>query len=178
MMPHRSVAALVTLVGAVGCYPTTTRPDITPRPDASRFEVEYDIAEATRMLAVELDADSIPIRRTEPQDGWLETGWFDSRTLQPTDARVGPEVVKLRAFVDPGPPNHSVITIEVVQRLLVDPALPSRELERLVSDGDPVMYRIKRAVGRLSPESEIAPAAGPPIKTGCPPDQPPTKACM
>jgi hypothetical protein len=135
----------------VACYPTTTRPDLTPSPEAPRFEVELDVVEATRMLALELDTDSIPVSRTEPLDGWLETEWFDATTLQPAPGwRVGPGVVKLRAFVDPGRANHSMITVEVVERLLVNPSLPARELERQVSAGAPILLRVQRAVGRMS----------------------------
>lgn len=148
----RASTGLILSALLAGCYPTTTRPDLTPRPDAPRFEVELDVVEATRMLALELDTDSIPVSRTEPLDGWLETEWFDATTLQPaTGWCVGPGVVKLRAFVDPGRANHSMITIEVVERLLVNPALPERELERQVDAGAPIRLRVARAVGRMSP---------------------------
>jgi len=69
------------------CYPATTRPAFLPEPTAPVAEVELAIPEATRAAAVALDADSIPVRRTEPKDGWLESDWFDATTLQPTSRR-------------------------------------------------------------------------------------------
>lgn len=133
-----------------GCYPATTRPDLVPVPDAVRLEVELFVPQATRALALELDTDSVPVRRTEPDDGWLETDWIDAATLQPTRRRpVGIDVVKVRAFVEPGRPNHSVIYVETVYRRVVDPARPARELELQVPVGHPVAVRVARAVTRL-----------------------------
>ncbi len=140
------------LIGAAlaACYPATTRPDLVPVPDATRAEIELFVPQATRALAVELDTDSVLVRRTEPEDGWLETDWLDAATLQPTRRRpVGPEVVKVRAFVEPGRPNHSVIHVETVYRRVVDPARPPRDLEVQVPAGHPVRVRVERAVGRL-----------------------------
>lgn len=132
------------------CYPATTRPDVVPVPDAVRFEVELFVPQATRALALELDTDSVPVRRTEPDDGWLETDWIDAATLQPTRRRpVGIDVVKVRAFVEPGRPNHSVIYVETVYRRVVDPARPTRDLEVQVPAGHPVGARVARAIERL-----------------------------
>jgi len=84
------------------CFPTTTRPAFLPQPMAAIAEVHLGIPEATRALALALHTDSIPIRRTEPKDGWLESEWFDAKTLRPTSARrLGPDVVKVRAWIGP-----------------------------------------------------------------------------
>jgi hypothetical protein len=137
----------------LGCYPATTRPDTMPVPDAVRIEVEMFVPQATRALAVELDTDSIPVRRTEPDDGWLESEWMDAATLQPTRRRpVGPQVVRVRAFVEPGRPNHSVIYIETVYRRIVDPARPMRDLEVQAPADHPVAARVARAIERLLSE--------------------------
>lgn len=136
---------------ALACYPTTTRPDITPLPAATRLELELDVPAATRLVALELDADSIPVSRTEPMDGWLETEWFNPTTLATVTGRpLGDAAVKVRVFVDPGRPNHSDVQIEVVQRRVANPAVPGRELERMVDGGHPVMLRVLRAVARIS----------------------------
>lgn len=141
------------LLAAAACYPATTRPDLQPLPEAPRLEVELFVEEATRALAVELDADSIPVARTEPRDGWLETGWFDMTTLAPVRGRpIGLATVKVRAFVDPGRPNHSVITVETVHRPLADPSRPDRDLEEQVPNGHPVAVRVQRALERLKAE--------------------------
>ncbi len=134
----------------VACYPTTTRPRLVPVPEALTAEIALFVPAATRALAVALDADSIPVSRTEPDDGWLETPWFDAATLQPTNARIlGPDVVKVRAFVDPGRPNHAVMTIEVVHRPLADPSQDPRALERHVAGEHPVANRVRMVVEAL-----------------------------
>lgn len=142
------------LCAVAACYPTTTRPDFTPLPAATTVEVELDVPAATRRVAMELDADSIPVSRTEPKDGWLETEWFDATTLTPVSGRpLGPNVVKVRAFVDPGRPNFSNVQIEVVMRTVANPAVPGRDLEQMVEGGHPVMLRVLRVVGRLRGDS-------------------------
>ncbi len=155
----RRLLAIVALT--VACYPATTRPDIVPVPGADAVEVELSVPEATRVIAVALDGDSIPVSRTEPRDGWLETPWFDIATLRPVAHRaVGLGTVKVRAFVDPGRPNHSVIHVETVFRPLLDPADVERNLERQVPTGHPVAARVKAVLdslgkeyGGVSPES-------------------------
>lgn len=138
---------------ATACFPTTTRPHLTLVPEALTTEIELFVPAATRALAVALDTDSLPVSRTEPDDGWLETSWFDAGTLQPTTARVvGVEVVKIRAFVEPGRANHSIITIEAVYRPLLDPSRDGRDLERHLPADHPVALRVKAMVERLTAE--------------------------
>ena len=130
-------------LGVLACYPTTTRPAFLPLPAASSFEIELLVPEATRAVALALNTDSIPVRRTEANDGWLETDWFEATTLKSTNRRaLGPDVVKVRAFVDPSSPNHSNITIEVVYHPLADPSRPERELEQQVPSTHPVFGKI------------------------------------
>jgi len=141
------------LVALAACYPATTRPDMVPVPGADQVEIDLMVPEATRALAVALDGDSIPVSRTEPDDGWLETPWFDIATMRPTRHRaVGLGVVKVRAFVDPGRPDHSVLHVETVYRPLLDPSEPERNLERQVPTGHPVAARVKAVLDSLAKE--------------------------
>lgn len=146
------VAALM-LIGVMACYPSTTRPALTPVPDAVTTEWDLFVPQAMRVLALALDADSIPVSRTEPDDGWLETPWFDATTLQPTKARpLGDNVVRLRAWAEPSRPNHSAITIEVVYRPLADPSREGRALDRQVPITHPVAQRVKLVMATLNKE--------------------------
>lgn len=139
------------VVVLTACFPTTTRPAFTPVPSAPTFEIELLVPQATRALALALDADSIPVRRTEAKDGWLETDWFDVKTLRATTRRpLGPDIVKLRAFIDPSRPNHSNITIETVYRPLADPSRADRELEQQVSANSVMLSRIVALTTRLA----------------------------
>ncbi|MGH7581755.1 MAG: hypothetical protein ACREL5_00855 [Gemmatimonadales bacterium] len=150
------LSALPIAVALVGCYPTTTRPAFPPVPAAQIIEIELPVADATSALAVMLDQDSIPVRRTEPKDGWLETGWFDTGTLQPTNRRpIGDSVVRVRAWIDPSrpvesKPNYSNVTIETVYRPMVDPSRPERDLEEQVPANNPVSGRIVLIMAQLA----------------------------
>lgn len=145
---RRAVLAIVFLTA---CYPATTRPTFVALPQAVSKEVELFIPDATRQLAVALNADGIPVRRTEPRDGWLETGWFDSATLKPTTARpLGEGVVKIRGWVDPSRPNHSTITVEAVYRPMADPSRDARSLEVQLPSNHPVAMRVFRILDSLA----------------------------
>ncbi|MES1259812.1 MAG: hypothetical protein ABUL71_04390 [Gemmatimonadota bacterium] len=151
----------------LACYPTTTRPAFSPLPTASTFEIELLVPQATRAVALALNADSIPVRRTEAKDGWLESDWFDASTLKATSQRIlGTGVVKVRAFVDPSRPNHSNITIEVVYHPLADPSRPERELEQQVPSDHPIFGKIVLLTTQLVKQYGAPPdsAAAAPVK--------------
>ena len=128
---------------AAACQPTTNRPAVVPRPEAVGQEIRLSRREATRRLAEALRADTIPIRRIELRDGYMESPWFDARTGRPTRRRpVGSDVVRIRAWADPARPGSSRLTVETLYHPLVDPSLPYRELEELV----PPTHRVARKV--------------------------------
>jgi len=133
-----------------GCDPTTHRPTFTPRPEAATTELELAVPAATRSLASALTADSVPLTRVVPRDGYIETPWLDAATLKPTSARpVGPSVVRLRGWVDPSRYGFSRLTVEVVYRTSVDPSLPMRETEAEVPYTNPARARVRGLLGRL-----------------------------
>lgn len=135
----------------LGCFPTTTRPPFQAMPSAATFEIQLSVPQATRALALALDADSVPVRRTEAKDGWLETDWFEATTLRPTaKRRLGPEIVKLRAFIDPSSPNHSTITLEAVYRPFADPSRTERELEQPVPASSVILARLVTLTTKLA----------------------------
>jgi hypothetical protein len=142
---------------ALGCQASTTRPPFGPYPEAAHGEIGFGnpdrlatVVRATRALADALLADSIPITRVEEQDGYLETRWFDARTLQPTAREpLGPDIVRVRGWVTPAKPGFGGIEVETVYRPLVDPSLPSRELESPVPNDHPVGLRVAEVVRRL-----------------------------
>ena len=65
-------------VAAAACDPTSTRPAITPYPEALSGEIRLAVPEATRRLAESLKADSIPVTRVRVRDGYIETPWFEA----------------------------------------------------------------------------------------------------
>jgi hypothetical protein len=131
----------------LACDPGTTRPDLTPFPEARTIEVLGDRDGALSVLQYALRTDSIPIARVSAQDHWLESPWFDARTLAPAgDDGLGTGVVKLRGWAEPSRQGASLLTVELVYRPMADPSLPWRELERPVPSSDSIYVRVGRAL--------------------------------
>ncbi len=147
-MIARRLLATAALLAA--CRPNTTRPAITPYPEAAGVEIRLRPPEATRRLAEALQADSLPPSRVRVRDGYIETAWLDSATGAPTARRpIGTGVVRLRAWADPGRPGNSVLTVETLYRPLADPSLPERELERQVPRTHPTAVKVEQVLAAL-----------------------------
>jgi len=126
----------VCLAAAVlqACQASTTRPGFMPMPEEPSYEVRLSVPEATRLLAAAM-ADSFPLKQVEERDGYLETEWFSVPGFTPVKGRVlNSAVDKIRGWIDPGPPFHSVITVEIVYRYGDDPSRDPREFEQPVHD--------------------------------------------
>ncbi len=131
----------------VACDPGTTRPDLTPFPEARTIEVLADRDSALSILQYALSTDSFPIARVSARDHWLESPWFDARTLVPAGSQnIGVGVVKVRGWADPSRQGTSLLVVELVYRPTVDPSVPTRELERPVPATDSVYVRVGRVL--------------------------------
>lgn len=147
------------------CRPNTTRPAITPYPEAAGVEIRLRPPEATRRLAEALQADSLTPARVRMRDGYIETAWLDSATGRPTSRRpIGTGVIRLRAWADPGRPGNTVLTVETLYRPLADPSLPERELERQVPRVHPTAVKVERVL-----EALLKRHGGPPPPSAEPP---------
>lgn len=167
-MIARAWLAAAALLSA--CRPNTTRPAITPYPEAAGVEIRLRPPEATRRLAEALQAESLSLARVRLRDGYIETAWLDSATGRPTRRRpLGTGVVRLRGWADPGRPGNTVLTVETLYRPLADPSLPQRELEQQVPRAHPVSVKVvevleallKRHGGPPPPAAEPAAPAVP-----------------
>lgn len=157
-------------LGAAACQPSTSRPPFTPLPEAAGSEIRLPVREATRRLAEALRADSIPTRKIELRDGYIETPWFEAATGKPSRLRRarGPGVVRIRAWADPARPGSTQLIVETLYRPLVDPSLPERELEREVGKDHPVARKVETVLRKMleryggpPPPQEQQPAAAP-----------------
>lgn len=143
--------ALLLAILAAGCKPYTPRPYFPPVTGAAKAEIFLDVPTATTILSEILDTDSLPVTRVEKRDGYIETAWFNATTKSPTKARpLGPEVVRVRAWIDPSRRAHSWITVETVYRPLADPALDQRDLDTQVPPDHPVGKRMAEIVTELA----------------------------
>lgn len=145
-----SLVSRLSILGSLllaACDPGTTRPDLTPFPEARTIEVLGDRDSALAVLRFALATDSFPIARVSARDHWLESPWFDARTLAPAGTQqLGAGVVKLRGWADPSRQGASLLVVELVYRPMADPSVPSRELERPVPTTDSVYARVGRVL--------------------------------
>jgi len=145
-----STAVLLVILTA-GCKPYTPRPYFPPVTGAAQAEVFLDVPTATTILSEILDTDSLPVTRIEKRDGYIETAWFNATTKVPTRARrLGPDVVRVRAWVDPSRRGHSSITVETVYRPLADPSLDPRDLDVQVPTDHVIGKRMTEIVTELA----------------------------
>ena len=167
-MRRRTTTAVAIVAALAACQPATTRPPFPPVPEAAITEMRLPAGEATRLLASAFQADSMPIQRVVPRDGWLETTWFDAPSGRHTGRRpIGVNTVRVRAWADPTHPGSSKVTVETIYHPLADPSLPERELDRQVPRDHPVAIKVRAALQDLvkrygGPPAPVAPpAAGP-----------------
>lgn len=133
-----------------GCNPMTTRPPFQPFPTTAEYVIELDVAAATRTVAEELKADTIPVTLVEARDGWLSTGWFRPADGAPVEGRpLGEDAVLVRAWIGPRRAGECRVRVEAVWRPWADPSLTDRQLERPVPAGHPVALRVDRVIARL-----------------------------
>ena len=142
---------LLLLWVSVACNPRTTRPYFPPVTGAAQAEIRLNQKNATSALADVLRSDSLPLIRVAASDGYLETAWFNSASKRPTGARrLGPNVVQVRAWIDPTRQGYSLITVETLYRPLADPSLSPRDLDRQVPTDHPVGKRMTEIVTELA----------------------------
>ena len=146
---HGSLFTMFLLLWS-GCRATTTRPDYLPLPTASFAEIELEIPAATRALAEALAKDSIALMVVREADGFIDSGWLNSRTLERTSARpLGPEVVRVRAWVNPSKQFWSELQVEATYRAMADPSRPERELDVELPAEHPLQRKVAGVVRRL-----------------------------
>jgi len=142
---------LLLLSLVTGCKPYTPRPYFPPVTGAARAEIFLDVPAATTVLSEIMDTDSLPVTQVEKRDGYIETAWFDATSKAPTTARrLGPEVVRVRAWIDPARRGHSWITVETVYRPLADPTLDQRDLDTQVPPDHVIGKRMAEVVTELA----------------------------
>lgn len=142
--------SLLLLTVLVSCRATTSRPYYPPLPTAAVAEIELEIPEATRALAEAMARDSIALRSIREQDGFIDSGWLDARTLEHTGARpLGADVVRVRAWVNPSKQFWSELQVEAIFRPLTDPSRPERELDTQLPDDHPLQRRLAGVIRKL-----------------------------
>ena len=135
---------------ALVAVPTTSRPSFQPVPTAAVAEIELGIPEATRALAEGMAKDSITLSIIKENDGYIDSGWLDAKTLEHTGARpLGADVVRVRAWVNPAKQFWSELSVEATYRPMADPSRPERELDVPLPEDHPLQKRLGGVIQKL-----------------------------
>ena len=118
----------------IACGATNTRPFYGPLAGARADTVPADAEPLVDALAHAVADHGVRVRAVSAAEGFLETGWFDTRTWRAGGAyaRNPLAVVRMRFFVDHTRDEESVIISELVHRTTLDPSQPERLIEALV----------------------------------------------
>jgi hypothetical protein len=135
----------------LSCQPYTTRPAFEPLPTAAEAFVDQDVSRTTTLLSEGLAAESIPVSRVEPKDGYVETPWFNPFTGVASTARpLGDSVVRVRAWVNAYGEERASVHAETAMRTVANPALPPRELDQQAPPDNPAAVRVARVLATLA----------------------------
>ncbi|MDH3369269.1 MAG: hypothetical protein OEO17_15620, partial [Gemmatimonadota bacterium] len=111
-----------------------------------------------REIATLVTAEGLVIRISSPEEGYLETEWYDVGTAVPgdtpfTDPR---RSTLLRFFADPEADEETRLSAEAVVRRTLDPSVPSRQGEMMAPPGHPGNEMLRRVLAAL--DSRFGPA--------------------
>jgi hypothetical protein len=134
---HPSIRLSALLLAA--CTPATTRPSFLPFPQALVIILDAPPARVVPEAVGWLSSQGLQAQWSSPQDGYVETAWFNlrSRTSVFGDAEPGDllSTVKVRCWADPNVTGKTQLTVEAVYRPMLDPSRPERDLEEVVPQG-------------------------------------------
>ena len=123
----------------LACSPVTTRPGFFPLPQAPSAVLDAPAARVVPEASGWLVNQGLKIQWSSPQDGYVETAWYNVRTRVSVygDAEAGDllDTVKIRCWMDPNVSGKSQLTVEAVYRPMLDPSRPERDLEELAPQG-------------------------------------------
>jgi hypothetical protein len=123
----------------LACSPVTTRPAFFPFPQAPAVVIDASPARVVPEASGWLVGQGLKIEWSSPEDGYVETAWYNLRTRAATFGEADPgdllDTVKIRCWMDPNVPGKSQLTVEAVYRPVLDPSRPERDLEVIVPQG-------------------------------------------
>jgi len=137
-----AVAGIMVLASACG----SVRPHLRPLPGAPTDTVQVEASRLITMLGAALLSEGVRLRVSSPEEGYLETHWYDVARRRPVSERTRTphDVVRFRFFADPLSEEETVLVSEGVYRLTLDPSVPVREREVLVAGDHPGREMLER----------------------------------
>jgi hypothetical protein len=138
------------------------RPRERPLPDAEVLIVAPPAAALISVLDSVVRARGMAVAIMTANEGYLETRWYDVDAGTPTDEPFQrlDRIVRMRFTADPLQ-GRTRLVAECVVRVMWDPGLPERELERIAPEDHPgrvLMRELLLAAGAVpvSPDSAAA----------------------
>ncbi|MEE8115612.1 MAG: hypothetical protein V3T28_00785 [Gemmatimonadales bacterium] len=124
------------LIGAAACA-GGIRPSYSPLVNARVDTVNAEPAAVIQELASRVLAERLRIQWTSPEEGFLETQWYNLVTRESGQtSRDNPDrVVLLRFWADPLASGRSVVRSESVLQRTTDPSVMPRDREMMVPQG-------------------------------------------
>ena len=143
----------LTALFAVACTPVTTRPGFMPYPQAQVSIIDAPARRLVPEMVGWLSSQGLQVQWSSPEDGYVETAWYNVRTRTSTFGDAEPadllNTVKIRCWADPNVPGKSQLTVEAVYRPMLDPSRPERDLEVIApqgSEGDRIASQLAEAM--------------------------------
>jgi hypothetical protein len=154
------LSAALGAVALLACDPASTRPQLAPTPESLSTEMRAAAPKAIETLARALQADSIPVRRIEARDGWLDSGWYHLATGAPAAARAaGDDVVRVRAWAEPSRNKFVLLYVQAERRSRFDPSLPEGDLAVALKADHPLAKTVTDILNSLGERPGIREAA-------------------
>ena len=150
MSGRRAALAALVITGAACARMGGVRPNITPLLGSVTRTIEASPDAVTRALAASLDSSGVPVEAVAPDEGYVESAWYDldTRTAHSPTLHTLDHTIKIRFFADPVAGKTRLVA-ECVRRVIFDPSLPPRELERSVPDSTPGMALMDSVMARV-----------------------------
>jgi hypothetical protein len=137
-----AVPVIVLLAAACG----SVRPYVRPLPGAPTDTLPVEASQLINLLGGVLVGEGLRLRVVSPEEGYLETEWYDLEQQRPVSERTRTPhtVIRFRFFADPLSEEETVLISEGVYRLTLDPSVPEREREVLVTGDHPGQEMLER----------------------------------
>ena len=130
------LAFAAVLAGSAACG-GGVRPAYSPFSNARIDTVDAEPADVVQEIASRISAEGMRLNWNSPQEGFLETQWYDLVTRESGQtSRSNPDrVILLRFWADPIGPGRSKLTAEAVLKRTTDPSVLPREQEMMAPPG-------------------------------------------
>jgi hypothetical protein len=136
---RRSILTALAAVAVItaACASGGVRPSYEPFPNARVDTINALPADVIQEAQARILAEQMRANWVSPEEGYLETQWFNVATQQSgvSDIQNPDRVIRLRFFADPLEGGKTRLTSEAVYQRTTDPSVMPRDREMIVPPG-------------------------------------------